>query len=80
VLGAVLVGILFLLRRRKQKARNISGGAVEAGPEESATGYKYAQEKSVAPAELYAQPSYHDAVELESPGSQAQPVASGVAK
>jgi hypothetical protein len=80
VLGAVLVGILFLLRRRKQKARNISGGAVEAGPGESATGYKYVQEKSVAPAELYAQPSYHDAIELESPGSQAQPVVSGVAK
>jgi hypothetical protein len=81
VLGAVLVGILFLLRRRrKQKARNISGGAVEAGPGENATGYKYAQEKSVAPAELYAQQSCHDAVELESPGFQAQPVESGVAK
>ena len=84
VLGALLFGVVFLLRR-KQRARsaNASYGAVEVGSGENPTGYGHGREKSAAPTELYAQHNYQQAAELDGagpPAPPAQPVESGVNK
>jgi hypothetical protein len=82
VLGAVVFGVTFLLRKRKQRARNVSasGGAVEVGPGEISTGHGYVREKSAVPTELYAQHNYHHAAELEGAGPQTQSAQFGVGR
>jgi hypothetical protein len=74
VLGAVVVGLLFFLRRRKRRAPNTNTDGTFP------VGHVHAPEKSAAPTEMYAQHNYHHTAELESPGFHAQPVQGGVTK